>query len=163
MKGLPYLLEALNQIENPEKYLLLIAGASCNIDELKDKFETVEFGYINNNKKLSEIYAMADVFVVPSLVENFPCVILESMASGTPVIAFATGGIPEQIDEDSGWLVEAGNVKALKENIVRACSDREKLEAKAFHARSKAENLFPENRMIERYIEIYNEIITSVF
>ena len=59
----------------------------------------------NNIKELAEIYSAADVFVNPTLEDNFPTTNLEALACGTPVITFNTGGSVESIDNTTGFVV----------------------------------------------------------
>ena len=73
----------------------------------------------NNVKELAEIYSAADVFVNPTLEDNFPTTNLEALACGTPVVTFDTGGSPECVDESCGVVVEKGNLKELIEAIER--------------------------------------------
>lgn len=57
----------------------------------------ISLPYVSDQKKLAEIYSKSDVFVNPTLEDNFPTVNLEALACGTPVITFDTGGSPESI------------------------------------------------------------------
>ena len=66
----------------------------------------------------------AGIFILPSYTEGFPNVILESMTCGCPIIATSVGAIPEMLSEDSGVLVEPGNVEMLKEAINFLLNDR---------------------------------------
>lgn len=70
-----------------------------------------------NIKKLAEIYTAADLFLNLSYCENYPTVNLESIACGTPVLTYRTGGSPEIIDEYGGIIVEQGDVSAVVEEI----------------------------------------------
>jgi len=70
-----------------------------------------------NQKELAEIYTAADVFVNPTREDNFPTVNMETIACGTPVITFDTGGSPETLDEHCGCVVEKDNVDAIIQKI----------------------------------------------
>jgi len=68
---------------------------------------------------------IAEFLVLPSFIEDCPYTILESMASGTPVIASNVGGIPEIITPDyDGILIEAGSSEKLSEAIIKMLEDR---------------------------------------
>ncbi len=95
-KGMEYLLTALKMLEDIEELQLLIIGESCK-KAVKGRIPVKQFGYISDKKIANTLYAAADLFVLPSIEDNFPCTTLEAMASGTPVIAFAVGGITEQL------------------------------------------------------------------
>lgn len=61
-------------------------------------FKVNTLGYISDQDSMISVYACADMFVIPSLEDNLPNTIMESMACGTPCVGFETGGIPEMID-----------------------------------------------------------------
>lgn len=158
-KGFHHLKQALDQIKNPEDYMLLVVGNSKQIQSINQSFQIVHFGYIKEKEKLNEIYNMADVFILPSLQDNFPCVTLESMSAGTPVLAFQTGGIPEQIDDSCGWIVNEKSPEMLSEKINEIFQDKEVVEQKGKNARKRVEKYFQEDTMIQRYIKIYKKSI----
>ena len=60
------------------------------------------------------LYSLADVFVNPTYVDNFPTTNIEALACGTPVVTYRTGGSPEAIDEFTGMAIGQGNVEQLR-------------------------------------------------
>lgn len=158
-KGFKYLVDALNKLENKSDIVLLTAGKEININYLDNDFEIKQFGYINDERTLNEIYSLADVFVVPTLSDNFPCTIIECMASGTPVISFNVGGINEQICDDTGWLVEKENQKELYNTIRVAFKDINKLKLFSVNSRNKVVKRFSSEKCINKYINLYKELI----
>lgn len=105
----------------------------------------------NNLDELVMLYSKADYFVNLTLEDNYPTVNLESLACGTPVITFNTGGSPESINEDSGKVVEKGNVNAIIESlkVVRKEELREKC--------VKHAQIFDKKIRFAKYIELYEE------
>lgn len=76
-------------------------------------------GYINDDSKMALAYSAADIFVLPSLEDNLPNTMLESMACGTPVIAFNIGGMPDVIESGkNGILVPPFNTEIFGDAIV---------------------------------------------
>lgn len=73
----------------------------------------------NNIKELAEIYTAADVFVNPTLEDNFPTVNLEALACGTPVITYDTGGSPEIVNIECGAVVRQDNLDELILKIIK--------------------------------------------
>lgn len=87
-----------------------------------------------NVRQLAELYALADVFVNPTYVDNFPTTNIEALACGTPVVTYSTGGSPEAIDDKTGIVVKQGEIKLLqtavefvahhKPDYTNACRER---------------------------------------
>lgn len=157
-KGVHILYDALEQIENKENYFLLLLGNKGKI-QIEDGYECKNMGYIQGDDVMNELYSVADVFVMPSLAENFPCSILESLASGTPVIASTVGGIPEQIDGSTGWLFEAGNAHQLAGILVDISEQRNRLGEMCIKCRERIETCFTEEKMLREYRELYKRVI----
>ncbi|MQA67427.1 MAG: glycosyltransferase, partial [Alphaproteobacteria bacterium] len=81
-------------------------------------------GFISDERLLAAAYAAADVAIAPSTVENLPNSILESMACGTPVVAYDTGGISDAVtDGKTGVLVTPGDAAALGDAAARLLAD----------------------------------------
>ena len=83
-----------------------------------DKIDGVKaISHTNNKAELVDLYSSAHVLVNPTLDDNFPSVNIESIACGTPVITYRTGGSPEIIDGKTGVVVDKGNYKAMAEVV----------------------------------------------
>ncbi|THE09065.1 glycosyltransferase, partial [Bacillus timonensis] len=109
-------------------------------------------------QELAEIYSMADVFVNPTLEDNFPTTNLESLACGTPVITFNTGGSVEAIrEEKTGYIVKKGDIKAVLKKVEKIKSD-----GKEFYFQNcvdRANGLYDKNVKYHEYIEYYNSLL----
>ena len=70
-----------------------------------------------NIQQLAELYAAADAFVNPTWQDNYPTVNMEAIACGTPVVTYRTGGSLETITEDTGMIVEQGDVRGLLDGM----------------------------------------------
>lgn len=117
-KGYKYLIEALKYL-NSEEYLLVVFGNNDNskINSFYD-FEVKTVGKIESDDKLVALYSMADVFVAPSVQENLSNAVMESLACGTPVVAFNIGGMPDLVEnKKNGYLAEAYKANDLAEGI----------------------------------------------
>lgn len=109
----------------------------------------------SNQLELAEYYSMADVFVNPTYSDNFPTTNIEALACGTPVITYCTGGSPEAIDENTGIVIERGNIESMTEAI----SNLVKRPLLAVNCRKRAEELFDKNKCFGKYIELYDSLI----
>lgn len=123
---------------------LAIVGKGPDMEPLQAHFagtSTVFTGLLSG-VELSQAFAAADVFVMPSDSETLGFVVLESMASGVPVVGCNAGGIPSIIEqEETGFLFEAGDTEQLVGYVERLITDRPLAERMAAAARAEAERL----------------------
>ncbi len=109
-KGLKYFIELADDVSSDEVIVLV----GLNEKQLKGIPKSI-IGIMrtNNVDELVSIYSSADVFVNPTLEDNFPTTNLESLACGTPVISFDTGGSPECLNKNTGIIVKKNEYKNL--------------------------------------------------
>lgn len=157
-KGFSYLVDALQIIPDKDQYALLTVG-NTKQGMFDLPYDCYNMGYIQDECTLSEIYAAADLFILPSVADNFPFTAMEPMASGTPVLAFETGGIPEIVTESVGWLVPPRDSKALADTIMNIFANPEELMAKTSLCREYIEAHYSEDQMLSNYIKLYKEIM----
>jgi glycosyltransferase involved in cell wall biosynthesis len=110
-----------------------------------------------NRDELAALYAMANVFVNPTYVDNFPTTNIEALACGTPVITYRTGGSPEAIDEKTGIVVEKGNIRELR-NAIEIVLNKGK-EHYSVQCRERAVSHFDKNERYNEYVELFNQMI----
>ncbi len=103
--------------------------------------------------ELAQLYSSADVFVNPTLEDNFPTVNIEALACGTPVITYDTGGSAECLAPGCGCAVPKGDTDALEASILNARQEKPYTEC-ACTARAAD---FDERKCLKRYLDIYNE------
>ena len=117
---------------------------------------------LDKDEDIAAAYAAADAFLLTPREENFPSVALESLAVGTPVIGFATGGIPEIVEDGvSGYLCNTGDVEALIKNI-RTLLDLSEQDMHALRSRCRERAThFSEERCAARYQRLYESILNK--
>lgn len=94
------------------------------IDELGVKDQVIFTGAVNDREKVLQLYADADIFVLPSISEGSPKVIPEAMAKGLPIIATRVGGLPELIEDGvNGILIEPRDPVGLANAIERLATN----------------------------------------
>jgi glycosyltransferase involved in cell wall biosynthesis len=160
-KGFAVLQEALN-LTNPKRLELTFVGLNSGwaIEQLKEGFRARELGYITDREILARLYGESDIFLFASPAENFPCVILEAMASGCCVVATPSGGIVEQIaDGENGYLAEAISGEALATALARALESRNEISRLGQHARRSVIERFSEDMMIDRHMRLYQDLL----
>jgi len=107
----------------------------------------------------ARLLAQMDLFLLPSEQESFGLAALEAMSCGVPVVASRVGGVPELIDEGSGYLFPMGDVESMATAAVDILSDPQKQSAMAAAARSRAVDAFSEDSQIPRYESLYYEVL----
>jgi glycosyltransferase involved in cell wall biosynthesis len=156
-KGFDLLAEAISALQT-EKTILLSIGGEKPI--LETELRHAHFGTIESDVLLSVFYSVADIFVIPSRQEAFGQTALEAMACGTPVVGFDTGGIPDMVRPDeTGWLVEVGNVRALRGQIEHALRDKEKRERLGRNCREIVEEEYTLERQATQYQRLYEDLL----
>ena len=108
----------------------------------------------SNREEMAEIYTAADVFVNPTREDTFPTVNIESLACGTPVVTFRTGGSPEIIDETCGIAVPVDDYDALKDAIQTTCENN-LFSKDCCLNRAK---IFNKSLNYRSYVELYNAV-----
>jgi glycosyltransferase involved in cell wall biosynthesis len=156
-KGMRYLASSLEKIPDDNVTLFAVGGSDLPNHKIFDKFDTHTPGYIKNSK-LPAAYSAADVTVVPSLYESFGLVATESMSCRTPVIAFNTSGLQEQITDSTGWLAEFKSSKSLTEKIREAIQDRQQRKMKGKKARKRVLDKYTQSRFVNEHKNLYKRI-----
>ncbi|MDD5458094.1 MAG: glycosyltransferase [Phycisphaerae bacterium] len=124
-KGLEYLIEAFAQMRKSCEHVeLLLVGDGDKKTELQRLAEKLGCGefvhFAGKRNNIEQVFRAMDVFVLSSIAEGMPRVILEAMASRIPVVATAVGGIPELVtNNETGLLVPAKDSNALAEAMIR--------------------------------------------
>lgn len=111
-----------------------------------------------NVQELAVLYSDADVLVNPTYEDNFPTVNIEALACGTPVISYHTGGSPEAVDENTGTVVEQGNLERLCTKIKEFKTVGFKQQHSA-DCRKRAEECFDKDKCFEKYIDLYESLL----
>ena len=120
-KGWNYMAEAIKML-SPKKYQCVVLGADST--DLSFEMKTFCLGYIRDEQQLSDIYNLADVFVLPSLAESFSLVIAEAMACGVPCVGFNCTAIPGLIShKKNGYLAEYKSVESLVMGVRWICEE----------------------------------------
>jgi glycosyltransferase involved in cell wall biosynthesis len=106
--------------------------------------------------RLALSYAAADVFCLPSLADNLPNAVLESLACGTPCVSFAVGGIPDAVRHlETGWLAAPGDPAALAAGVRALLGDAELCARLGARGRELAESEFSAELEARRFVELY--------
>lgn len=115
-------------------------------------------GEIKHDQVATEMQ-QSDVFVLFSNHENFPCVIIEALCCGLPVVSSKAGGISEAVNEHNGILVEKGNIAALADAMLKVAMNLEKYDRRKISEGAIA--LYNKNRIANQFIDLYKTLIIN--
>jgi N-acetyl-alpha-D-glucosaminyl L-malate synthase BshA len=161
-KGVRYLIEAMEIIRRKSQNArLILVGEGPEEEDLKRLVEQlnlrdcVDFLGQVPNEEVPQYMAASDVFVLPSLAEGFPNVILEAMASGLAIVACRVSGLPEIVEDGgNGFLVESKNPEQIAEKVLLLLGNDELRERISKNNKEKAKGYSWES-VVERLEEVY--------
>lgn len=145
----------LNRILNNDYRIVLVGLDESQLKDLPSGITGI--ARTENLQQLAALYGAADVFVNPTWQDNFPTTNIESLACGTPVVTYNTGGSPEAIDDGTGIVVEKGDVKALKMAIEQII-DKDKSVYQDM-SRNRALKFFNKEHRFQEYVNLYDRMI----
>lgn len=163
-KGTDYLIAALNDLAKrpgivKENIELVIFGNKDQAEMPDFPFKTTFLGTISNDEHLAKCYSAADVFISPSLEDNLPYTVMESLACATPVVAFTTGGIPDMVRHlENGYLAEYESSEDLATGIEWLYHDENAPDIQK-EARKTILKGFSEQVIAEKHLLLYQSLI----
>src|SRR5574344_130880 len=157
--GFSLLVEALQFIK--EQYedfakgieLVIVGGAAESIRN-KVPFDLIALNYVSDPKEMVQIYNAVDIYVTPSLQDNLPNTVMETLACGTPCVGFNVGGIPEMIDhQKNGFVARYKDAQDFAKVILWTLTTN--YDQLCHHAREKVLSTYGANVVARKYIEVY--------
>jgi glycosyltransferase involved in cell wall biosynthesis len=116
--------------------------------------------YQKDPRAVAYYYQAADAYVHATRADTFPNTVLEAMACGTPVVATAVGGIPEQVDDGrTGFLVPMGDVQAMATRLVDVLTDNALQQRLSTQAAEVARQRFDLRLQVDQYLDWYRELV----
>jgi glycosyltransferase involved in cell wall biosynthesis len=161
-KGISYLIKAIPKIMKKTDVHFVFAGECRNPRLLKSLFNKCTFlGYITN-EKIPSLYASSDIFLLPSLYENFPICLLEAMSSESAVIGTNVGGIPELItNEKNGLIIKPKSTNDIIESVIRLVENPQLRKEFGREARIAVEKQFTWEKIAIKTKEQYQKVIDN--
>ena len=140
--------------QNSDSQIVLVGLKGSDFNDLPESI--IALGRTNRQEELAELYSAADVVLNPTYNDTFPTINIESIACGTPVVTYRTGGSPEILDDGTGIVVEKGDLSGLTQALRTI---REK--GKSSHSqacRDRAVKYFNKDERYEDYVGLYEEV-----
>jgi glycosyltransferase involved in cell wall biosynthesis len=156
-KGFKYILQLIDSLltNDPDnEYQLILFGKASPETLAQIRLKYLHFPYAGQDI-LPEIYSAADVMLLPSLQDNLPNTVMESLSCGTPVIAFNTGGVPEMLVEGkTGYIVPDRNAEIMAQKVTEIFRDGHMREMRPSCRAFAVEHYSPEV-VAAQYLQIY--------
>ncbi|MDP5169387.1 MAG: glycosyltransferase [Bacteroidia bacterium] len=154
-KGFHLLKEALTMLGDADITLCAVGKAD---DSLKSIRNFHHLGVIKDERKMAMAYAAADAFVIPSVEDNLPNTVLESICTGTPVIGFPIGGVPDMVRQgENGIICKEVSAEALAAGIRDFLAQRQLFDRNAISL--DAHRRYDESVQATRYLELYQSLL----
>jgi glycosyltransferase involved in cell wall biosynthesis len=161
-KGGDLMLKALQSLPKSLKadIILLLVGEGGEAIAEKVDVQQLNLGFVEGDRLKSVCYSAADLFVHPTRADNLPLVLIESMACGIPMVSFKVGGVPDLVRHGvTGYLAEPENAKDLCDGIIQFLEDKPLRNKMSRQCREIAVQEYSLNLQVQRYIDLYQEII----
>jgi glycosyltransferase involved in cell wall biosynthesis len=159
-KGLIYSVQALKKLQREiDPFVLIVGKIADDIRRVFGDIEVFDTGYLRDDSKKLQYFAAADVFLFCPIDDNMPLTILETMATATPMVGFATGGIPEVVQHlRTGYLGRQGDINELVSGMQLALRANCAAEWGREARRMVAER-YTHEHFLRRHLDLYDRVI----
>jgi glycosyltransferase involved in cell wall biosynthesis len=160
-KGLDVLIDALHEY-GPDAPLVAVVGAGRERTALEARAAahgvTSRIRWCGEVPEAGRLFKAFDALVLSSRTEGTPIVLFEAMATGTPVIASRVGGVPDVIDDATGWLIASEQPRLLADAIRWAREHPAEGRERATRASARLSTAFTPRTWVERYNAVYDTV-----
>lgn len=139
----------------PEDYVIVLVGKNSDIVAEKSE-RIISVAQTKNQIELAELYSAADVFVSTSIEDSCPLVVLEALASGTPAVVYNSTGLPENVKDGCGKVVEIGNVREMLNAITDIVNSNEPYSRRCAEM---VQSKYTVRHMCENYYNLYKKVL----
>ena len=163
-KGGDLLVKALSSLPESlkaETILLTLGHGGKSISETVG-MANLNLGYVSSDRLKSIAFSAADLFVFPTRADNLPLILQESLACGTPIVSFKIGGVPDLVRPGiTGYLASPENANDFCNGIVQLLEDQNLRNSMSQNCRAIAVKEYPLEGQTQKYIDLYNKILTK--
>lgn len=158
-KGLPYIKDMLKKLNSKRPITILTVGRTGLLEELKEKYQIIEYEWITDNDVMVELYSAANLFLMPSVAEAFGLMAIESMACSLPIIVFEGTSLPSvTYAPECGISLNKGDTKAFVKTVKRLVDNPEECNERGLKGRVLAEKRYDVNRYNKEMLDLYEEV-----
>jgi glycosyltransferase involved in cell wall biosynthesis len=153
-------LQELRQAGWGDRAELVILGASQPLTPVDMGLKVHYVGTLNDDISLAMLYAAADVFVAPSIQDNLPNTVMESLACGTPCVAFNLGGMPDMIEhQKNGYLAIPYKISDFAQGIAWVLEDQSRHTVLCKRSAEKVKQSFMLHHQAECYASLFSGLL----
>jgi glycosyltransferase involved in cell wall biosynthesis len=151
--------EFFQELLRKDRVRLLCFGSPN--DQLENMgIPVISLGRLGTDEEIRSAYSAADIFLLPSLEDNLPNTILESMSCATPVVAFDVGGVPDMVSDGvNGLLAKPFDTRQMSEAIVSLSTDSEKRSAMGKACRQRVLRDYAPDVQAGNYLKLYDDLL----
>ena len=164
IKGGDLLLKALKKLPEAlkkESIILVFGRNGGRISDAVD-MQTVDMGYIVDDRIKAQVYSAADIFLCPSRAESFCNVVLESMACGTPTVACRVSALPDLVRPGiTGYLADPESAEDFCSGVIELLEDHTLRSRMSEQCRKIVTEEYTQELMFRRYSDLYQKIISN--
>jgi glycosyltransferase involved in cell wall biosynthesis len=158
-KGLTYIQKMVEHLRSPKPLTLLAIGATGLVHA--KRYQLVEKDWTNDETLVAELYAAADIFLMPSTAEAFGMMAIEAMMSGLPIIVFDSTALPDvTFAPDCGIVIKNQDVEMFTKVVERLIESKEERVRRGELGHQLALKYYNVEDHFRMIIELYNEIFT---
>lgn len=160
-KGIHYLIEALSQLKDTRNdWVCWMAGEGEKLAGLKIQSEQLglvdDVVFLKNREDVPYLLSLADIYVLPSLLDNQPLSLIEAQIAGVPAVVSDAGGLPEMVEhEETGLIVPKGDAAALSSSLERLLKDDDFRNKLGINAKEFAKKHWDMDQAVTRILDIY--------
>lgn len=154
-KGTDYLLKMIPLLHSNE--VLVVVGITESEFGYKSDDKCKVVTHTDSVQQLAQYYSAADIFINPTLEDNFPTTNIEALACGTPIVTFRTGGSVESVTQETGLVIEKGDLDGMMYAIRKIIAN-----GKNYYSDccvNKAKHDYDKETQYLKYIELYKRIL----
>lgn len=144
--------------------IVLVALNNKQVQKAKE-YGIIGIPRTENIKELAALYSGSIMFCNLTYEDNYPTTNLESIACGTPVLTYRTGGSVEAVSENTGWVVEQGDVacvaKVVSDWLEKTENETSIEEKMQYDCRERAKKEFNKEDRYKEYMDLYNQLLTN--
>lgn len=165
-KGFSFLLASMRALKrdhpgSKEEVEVLLFGKTDPVTLEKIPYAYRYFSYLSAEDDIINLYNASSVFSLPSLQDNLPNMVVESLSCGVPVVAFNTGGIPQLVDHlQTGYLAEYRSAEDFAKGLYYVLYESD-YQALSKNARQKAVTNYSEEAVTSKYMDVYQKALEN--